>query len=81
MSPSCDSPRCLPLKSTANLGYFQYRCRACSKQFNERTGTPYDFLEYPMDVVVLTVFYYYRFKNSLVRILPKLDIHYYHVGH
>ena len=36
------------------------------QQFNKRTGTPYNFLEHPTDVVVLAVFYYYRFKNSLV---------------
>jgi putative transposase len=60
--PSCDSKRTLLLKLTTCLGYQQFRCRQCSKQFNERTGTPYNFLEYPTDVAVLAVFYYYRFR-------------------
>ena len=79
--PSCDSPRCLPLKSTTNLGYLQYRCRECSKQFNERTGTSYNFLEYPTDVVMLTVFYYYRFKNSLVDVVEHMALRGVHLSH
>ena len=33
---------------------------------NERSGTAYNFVHYPTDVVLLVVFYYYHFKNSLV---------------
>ena len=27
------------------LGYRKFRCRACRRLFNERTGTPFNFLE------------------------------------
>ena len=61
----CDSKRTSLLKSQTNLGYQQYRCHRCHKQFNERTGTPYNYIEYPTEVVTLAVYLYYRFRNSL----------------
>ena len=79
--PSCDSKRTLLLKLTTCLGYQQFRCRQCGKQFNERTGTPYNFLEYPTDVVVLAVFYYYRFKNSLVDVVEHMALRGIHLSH
>lgn len=54
------------LKSTTGLGYKQFRCCDCTSQFNECTGTIYNFLEFPTDVVMLTVLYYYHFKSSLI---------------
>ena len=33
--------------------------------FNERTGTPFNFLEYPTDVVLLVVLWRLRYKLSL----------------
>ena len=72
--PNCAANSTLPLKYPTNLGYQQFRCRECSKQFNERTGTPYNFLEYPTDIVVLTVFYYYHFKNSLVDVVEHMAL-------
>ena len=35
---NCATRRTLPLKSCTNLGYQQFRCQECNKQFNERTG-------------------------------------------
>jgi hypothetical protein len=37
------------------LGYRTVRGFACKRFFNERTGTPFTFLEYPTDVVLLVV--------------------------
>jgi transposase-like protein len=37
------------------LGYRNFRCRGCKRTSNERTGTPYNHLEYPTDVVLLVV--------------------------
>ncbi|MCX7120859.1 MAG: IS6 family transposase [Gammaproteobacteria bacterium] len=62
------------LKSTAGLGYKQFRCCNCASQFNERTGTIYNFLEFPTDIVMLTVFYYYHFKNSLVDVTKHMAL-------
>ncbi len=79
--PSCAANSTLPLKSPTNLGYQQFRCRECSKQFNERTGTVYNFLEHPTDIVVLTIFYYYRFKNSLVDVVEHMALRGIHLSH
>ena len=51
-------------KTTA-LGYQTFRCAACRRNFNERTGTPFNFLEYPTDIVLLVVLWRLRYKLSL----------------
>ena len=51
-------------KRTA-LGYRTYRCQACRRTFNERTGTPFNYLEYPTDLVLLVVLWRLRYKLSL----------------
>src|SRR5258708_1041986 len=52
-------------KEKTALGYLQFRCRVCDKQFNKRTGTFFNYIQYPTEVVILAVHYYYRFRNSL----------------
>jgi transposase-like protein len=47
------------------IGYRTYRCQQCQRTFNERTGTPFNYLEYPTDIVLLVVFYRLRYKLSL----------------
>src|SRR5215831_7206010 len=47
------------------LGYRKFRCRACKRLFNERTGTPFNFLEYPTDIVLLVLVWRVRYKLSL----------------
>jgi putative transposase len=37
----------------------------CRRTFNERTGTPFNFLEYPTDIVLLIVLWRLRYKLSL----------------
>ena len=37
----------------------------CRHTFNERTGTPFNFLEYPTDIVLLVVLWRLRYKLSL----------------
>ena len=63
--PHCDSGNILLCKTKTVLGYTKYRCRDCEKQSNERTNSPLNFVQYPTEVVMLTVHYYYRFRNSL----------------
>jgi len=52
-------------------GYRRFRCRACGKQFNERTGTVLNRTQYPSDVVALVVLWRLRYKLSL-RDLPEM---------
>jgi putative transposase len=43
----------------------RFRCRDCQRAFNERTGTPFNRLQYPTDVICLVVLWRFRYKLSL----------------
>jgi transposase-like protein len=53
----------LPKRTT--LGYRTFRCSTCRRRFNERTGTPYNYLGFPTDIVLLVVLWRVRYKLSL----------------
>ncbi len=42
----------------------EVHCRACGRRFNERTGTPFNDLQYPTDIVLLAVLWRLRYKLS-----------------
>ena len=44
------------------LGYRRVRCRSCRRRFNERTGTGFNELQYPADIVLLAVLWRLRYK-------------------
>src|SRR3954447_5207491 len=52
-------------------GYRRFRCRACGKQFNERSDTLLNRAQYPSDVIALVVLWRLRYKLSL-RDLPDM---------
>src|SRR6202790_3183628 len=52
-------------------GYRRFRCRACGRQFNERSGGILNRAQYPSDVTALVVFWRLRYKLSL-RDLPEM---------
>ena len=79
--PCCQSAHTKILSQTTNLGYKQYRCLGCVRQFNERTGTPLNFIEYPTEVVMLVVHHYFRFKLSLDDIVELMLIRGIHLSH
>src|SRR5262245_46527053 len=56
------------------LGYRRFRCPMCRRGFNERTGTLFNYLEYPTDIVCLVVFWRLCYKLSL-RDLADLNNH------
>ena len=60
--PHCESKTTRKLTRLTVLGYHQYRYRRCSKQYNERAGTKLSFVEYPTEVAMIVIYYYYRFK-------------------
>src|SRR5215216_1344299 len=74
-----DGMRCIACKSEAVTerpertaqGYRRFRCRACGKQFNERTGGPLNRTQYPSDVIALVVLWRLRYKLAL-RNLPEM---------
>jgi putative transposase len=63
--PHCQSPVTTERADRTALGYRRFRCRACRRGFNERTGTLFNLLEYPTALVCLVVFWRLRYKLSL----------------
>jgi putative transposase len=63
--PHCQSPRIRKLNRTTDLGYAVFRCPDCRRKCNERTGTPFNYLEFPTDIV---------FEIVLCRLLYKLSL-------
>jgi putative transposase len=63
--PHCKSTVTTERSDRTALGYRRFRCRACRRGFNERTGTLFNYLEYPTDIVCLVVFWRFRYKLSL----------------
>lgn len=63
--PHCDATTTRELTKRTQLGYRTFRCSGCQRQFNERTNTPYNYLEFPTDIVLLVVLWRLRYKLSL----------------
>ncbi len=62
--PHCESSATSERRERTELGR-RFRCRACQREFNERTGTRFNHLQYPTDVVCLVVLWRVRYKLSL----------------
>jgi putative transposase len=63
--PHCASTATTERPDRTEVGYRRFRCRDCRRGFNERTGTPFNRLQYPTDVVCLVVLWRFRYKLSL----------------
>jgi putative transposase len=63
--PHCQSTATTERPDRTKLGYRRFRCRDCQRGFNERTGTPFNRLQYPTDVICLVVLWRFRYKLSL----------------
>ncbi len=63
--PYCAATTTNELPKRTQLGYRIFRCSTCRRQFNERTGTPVNYLEFPTDIVLLVVMCRLRYKLSL----------------
>ncbi len=79
--PHCKSNNTRLCKEKTDLEYNQYRCRSCKKQYNERSGTSLNFIQYPTEVVMLAVHYYYRFRNSLDDVVELMAMRNVHLSH
>ncbi len=62
--PHCRGNTVQRRKQRTALGYRRFRCGSCGRRFNERTGTPFNELQYPTDVVLLAVLWRLRYKLS-----------------
>ena len=63
--PACTSRAVTERPEQTELGYRRFRCRDCGCGFNERSGTVFNRLQYPTDVVCLVVLWRLRYKLSL----------------
>lgn len=63
--PYCTSSKTSQLAEKTSLGYKIFRCSQCKRKFNERTGTVYNHLQFPTDIVLLVVLWRVRYKLSL----------------
>lgn len=63
--PYCASPTMKEQTKKTSLSYRTFHCSDCKRTFNERTRTPFNFLEYPTDLVLLVVLWWLRYKLSL----------------
>ena len=63
--PSCGSTATSETPQKTALGYRTFRSSACKCRFNERTGTLFNHLQAPTDIVLLVVLWRLRYKLSL----------------
>jgi len=63
--PHCGTASTKEQAQRTALGYRKFRCQDCKRLFNERTGTPFNFLDYPTDIVLLVLVWRVRYKLSL----------------
>ena len=63
--PACSSRATSERSARTQLGYRRFRCRDCGRGFNERSGTMFNRLQYPTDIVCLVVLWRLRYKLSL----------------
>ena len=60
--PHCLSTSISKRQHRTSLGYRTFSCRACRLRFNERTGSPFNDLQFPTDIVLLAVLWRLRYK-------------------
>lgn len=63
--PHCSSANTKQLPRRTALGYQVFSCRSCQHIFNERSGSPFNFLEYPTDIVLLVVLWRLCYRLTL----------------
>ncbi len=61
----CQSCQTRKLVLATDLGYARFQCQNCRRTFNERTGTQFNFLEMPTDIVFQVVLFRLLLKLSL----------------
>ena len=64
-SACCGSAAVTERPERTARGYRRFRCRACSKQSNERSGGLLNHAQYPSDVIALVVLWRLRYRLTL----------------
>lgn len=63
--PNCASTATSERTARTQLGYRTFRCLRCRRIFHERSGTPFNYLTFPSDIVLQVVLWRLRSKLSL----------------
>jgi putative transposase len=63
--PNCHARKTQQQNGRTQLGYAGWRCQGCGHRYNERSGTVFNHLQYPTDIVLLVVLWRIRYKLSL----------------
>src|SRR6266567_5695996 len=79
--PHCQSTVVRRRKRRTALGYRRFWCGICHRRFNQRTGTPFNELQFPTDVVLLAVLWRLRYKLCLRDVAELLLLRGYEVTH
>ena len=64
-SPQSNTQSTIRLRELVTLDHQRLQCKGCRSQFNERSGSSFNFLEYSIDLVILIVRWRLRYKLSL----------------
>ena len=60
--PYCAGTMARKRAKRTKLGYITFFCPQCRHTFNERTGTSFNYLEFPTNIVLLAVMWRLRYK-------------------
>ncbi|MEM1308134.1 MAG: DDE-type integrase/transposase/recombinase [Cyanobacteria bacterium P01_H01_bin.153] len=80
-APHCHSDDTRARRKTTHLGYARYFCRTCQHTFNERTGTPFNHIEVPTDIVFQVLYCRLRFKLSYRHVAELFWLSGFHFSH
>ncbi len=79
--PHCQSSATTRRRHRTELGYRRFSCRNCRRRFNERTGSGFNHLQYPTDIVLLAVLWRLRYKLGFREVAELLLQRGYEVTH
>jgi putative transposase len=79
--PNCVSTSISRRKRRTALGYRTFFCQKCRRRFNERSGSRFNDLQFPTDVVLLAVLWRLRYKLGFRDVAELLLQRGYEVSH
>ena len=79
--PHCQSANTSQYRKRTSLGYRIFRCYGCQVTFNERTGTVFNKVQFPTDIVLMVVLWRLRYKLSLRDLVEMFALRGYDFSH
>ena len=79
--PHCQSANTGHYQKRTSLGYSIFRCHRCKATFNERTGTAFNNVQFPTDIVMMVVLWRLRYKLSLRDLVEMFAVRGYAFSH